>query len=73
MEVVGPDIFVTIYLVYGPFAYFQVFCYFNFRYVQVVFIRISAAIHSTWCIFEALWELWKLSNNLLVIFTWAST
>ena len=51
----------------------QVFRYFNFKYVQVVFIRISAAIQNTWCIFEALWEFWKLSNNLLVIFTWAST
>ena len=67
---VGIDIFLTTYLMHGPFAYkFSLFSF--LKYVRVLFIRISPVIRNTlWISFDTLWEFWELFNILLVIFRW---
>ena len=50
MEVVGDEIFPTAHLIYGPFVYKFFIILTFYKYVHILFIRFSAAIHDTWCI-----------------------
>ena len=67
------------YISHGPFAYkfffivnffililFYLLTIFNFKYVHVLFIRISTTIYNAWSIsFDALMEFWKLVIGVL--------
>ena len=72
VEVVRVEIFPTTYLIHGHLA-----CKFSIALTSnryVLFIKISVAIHNTWCTsFCEFWEFRNLANTILVILRWESS